>query len=192
MCEGLEAEIDETIEATAGLGGGRDRRGRHREDEERFRLVNRKDKGIARLNNGCSMDELKHWQRCMELHLECQPGWKGATLVMRQIRKEKEELCQDNFTMMINQMNRAEDASLHVEAKDWSYEEMEVHLYALLVPLLSSDLLAIADQVRNMDGFEMWRQVVREKDPVQQNAAFHLESEIQSMAKEKCRNLKSG
>ena len=93
-------------------------------------------------------------------------------------------MCRDNFTIMINRLNEAEDKGLHVDSRAWSYEDMQVHMYACVVPLPSPELLAVADQVKDMDGFEMWRQVVREKDPVQQHAAFHLEAEIQSMATE--------
>ena len=55
---------------------------------------------------------------------------------------------------------------------------MKAELMMFLSPLLSADLGAFAAHVRDQDGFELWRLITREKDPVQVNTAFHLESEI--------------
>ena len=67
---------------------------------------------------------------------------------------------------------------------------MKVNLFALLLPILGPDLGSMSQQVRGQNGFELWRLIAREKDPIMLHASFHMEAEIQKMAWQKCKSFR--
>ena len=106
----VQAEVDTLFADTqakmefADAGG---RRGHQAEDRRyaTFRLAHRKDKGVSKLSKGCSLDKIKHWQRCVELRIECFPGWSGCTRVLRQVRLERDEVDVVNVLKMVEKIN---------------------------------------------------------------------------------------
>ena len=52
-------------------------------------------------------------------------------------------------------------------------------LYALLSSEVNVDLFAKYSQVGSADGFELWRVIHKDRDPIKKDAGFHFKLEIQ-------------
>ena len=59
-----------------------------------------------------------------------------------------------------------------------------------LLPKLNTALATISSQIDEMDGFNMWRIINKEQDPIHKNTKFHNELDIRQLANTKCKNFK--
>ena len=72
----------------------------------------------------------------------------------------------------------------------WEFQQKATELYIFLLPKLNTGLSVKITQVEEMNGFDLWRMINREEDPMKQDAGLHIEVEIQSTGGQKCRNIK--
>ena len=101
-CIKTKAEVDDKLRFGAGGGFGG---GRRDDDDGGFNLVHKKDR-LNKLEKNCLRDDFKHWQTCIELHLECQSGWAGATTLLRRLRLVTETLTNIKFAEIIAELDR--------------------------------------------------------------------------------------
>ena len=66
----------------------------------------------------------------------------------------------------------------------FSAKAMDISTFLLLK--LNTLLSTIVGQVEDNNGFELWRMVNREEDPIRHNAKFQLEVDVRGLGQRKC------
>ena len=158
------------------------------------RLLNPKENPVYKLKDNCTRDEFLHWKRNVEVHLESIGGWSGATKVLRKIRLNGKEVSLDDYSTVINGCY-ADDQDDPQKEKVWTgwrdeFSERSKELYIFLLPKLSTSLAILLSQVDAMNGFELWRLINQEEDPVRNHARFHMENDIRQLTAKRCKNFK--
>ena len=69
----------------------------------------------------------------------------------------------------LSAINEEDDSGI-AGLEGWKHDEF----FGSLLPLLSTDLAALEEQVDEPDGFEMVRLAAREKDTIQHNVDFRI------------------
>ena len=125
------------------------------------------------------------WIENLYLHLENFKEWKGVTHFLKELRKEKEDL--DDISIR-NCLINAENNSSHEFNKGLFDEKIkDKELYSYLYPKLNTRQKALIIDTKS--GFETYRRIVREDDPIGDNTAYALEYEFQDYAFTKAKTL---
>ena len=82
--------------------------------------------------------------------------------------------------VMIQEHGRTGEKDLPIE--DWNFKERTTELYKAMARNLNTDCFTAFKDPEEMNGFEVYRQIMRTKDPLRKNLDFHLESAISQMA----------
>ena len=59
-----------------------------------------------------------------------------------------------------------------------------------LLPKLNTGLAILVGPIDNMNGFELWRSVLKEEDPIHKNEKFHMELDVRQLCSTRCKNFK--
>ena len=136
----------------------------------------------------CSVEQFKMWRHDGLAFLEANPRWSQASRVLHEIWKSAAEVgrkvCQQ-AAFDVNHAVETEAGSGEFHSDLWrlSFEERAKELYQLVWRILSLSCFTDYKQIDSMNGFELWRQVSRAKDPIRKDVDFHLNLAIQPMGR---------
>ena len=122
----------------------------------------------------------------MECHLESIDEWSGASKLLQNIRRSKTEVKHDTYEAAVAETIQDIDQS------NWTvgFEKRTKEIYMFLLPKLNTGLAILVGPVDNMNGFELWRSVLKEEDPIHKNEEFHMELDVRQLCSTRCKNFK--
>ena len=157
-------------------------------------LVDSRDFKVSMMPESCNAEQFKKWRHDALVFLEAHPKWAGAKKILGYIRKAVQVIDTDAMFKAINDANsecNEETGSPVTDPDHWTFLDRSRELYQLLSVKLNSSAFADFKDEDNMNGFELWRQLNKSKDPIRQDIAFHLELAIQNMATTRENNFES-
>ena len=157
-------------------------------------LVDSRDFKVSMMPESCNAEQFKKWRHDALVVLEAHPNWAGAKKVLGCVRKAVRVVDTDIMRKTILDANsecEEETGSYLTDPDGWNFLDRSRELYQLLSVKLNSSAFADFKDEDNMNGFELWRQLNKSKDPIRQDVAFHLELAIQSMASTRETNFES-
>ena len=169
----LESELTK-LENKASGGGGRKPLGEGKFD------------AVQKLGDECTRDQFGHWLHCIELQVEQSAGWAHWSRVLRQLRKQDDQASEAVVKAMVDKVNN--ESGTEVIDDSYSFANKSQELYTYLIPRLDSELGNLCED-EQQNGFEVFRTVLKEKDPNLANVEFHLQGEIQALGQRRCQSL---
>ena len=76
-----------------------------------------------------------------------------------------------------------------IEELGWEFIEKTSELYTFMMPSLNVELATMCKDGFEQNGFEVYRKINEEKDPIHENVEFMLYAELQGMVQKRCRTL---
>ena len=160
----------------------------------RLRVPDPSGWSMATLKNG--NDDFKGWRES----LETQVGsiWLGLDRMMELIREKSQVVVP--FTQVVyeellckaypvNPQTGVRDLPLGSNNADWSYEFVSRKLYMVVHGYSGADPRKIIEECNDKCGFDAYRLLVKEYDPVSSDTEYHLQDRVMAIAKWSIKNL---
>ena len=151
-------------------------------------LVDTRDYKVDKMPEPCSLEQYKKWRHDTVVLLEAHPRWNGAKKILGCIRKSTKAVDSECLSQAIREVNHeCQEEFSHplVDGSDWDFLSRSRELYQLISVKLNSATFSDLKDDEGMNGFEMWRLMDKQKDPIRKDIGFHLEIAIQAMASQR-------
>ena len=144
-------------------------------------IVDSRDYHLDTLEKDVTLEGFKHWRHKAEQFLQAHETWKGASHMLDVVRRHPREIVFADWNEMIRKANDTAGEDV-VNGSLWDYHTHSQELYQMLSLKLNLDLFTRFSQVGTSNGFELWRQINKDRDPMKKDAHFFLRLEIRNMA----------
>ena len=179
-----QAEHQRLSSTSAGMSSGGGDGGKGAGDSRGFKsLLDPRDYKFPSMPESCNLEVFKKWRHDALTFLEANSRWGGATQLLDQVRKTTKPIDVDEFLIIVEKTMKAPeiDDEPFVSA-DWEkgyFVERSKELYQLVTSKLNVNSYTDFKQNDSMNGFELWRQLNRTRDPIRKDIDFHLGIQLQ-------------
>ena len=148
-------------------------------------LANPKYDQLPNLKEDFDKEDFLNWRWQLDMHLEgVGKVWEHGEVLMKLVRRSKEEIDTLKFDD-IKAKFRQETAEFCIT----DFEQQGRALYLFITKRLPKRLATICKGVDGMNGFEAYRLVNEEADPVMENVELQMSMEINKLATIRCKTV---
>ena len=153
-------------------------------------ILDSRDFKVEKLEVSPSLESFKKWRHDLCLFLQTHAKWSGAGLYLDKARRWTREIEAAEHDQIILDLGVDRVTKMPIVNRiDWDFNKHGAELYQLLCSRVNLDLFTRFSQEGSTNGFEMWRQVNRDRDdPAKKDAGFFLKIAVQEMAHKRAGN----
>ena len=147
-------------------------------------LVTLKETTVDKLPEVITKVEFDNWVEELYVHIDRANGCTGMSSLLKEIRLCTTSLTEDTMNDIID---KTHDAKNDFDKFSFDYRARDKDLYAYLLRKLNKKLKALVAGTRS--GFEMFRRIMREEDPVTESTEYSLRFAFQQMVFQKSTSI---
>ena len=147
-------------------------------------LVTLKETTVDKLPESVSKTDFDNWVDEFYVHIDRVEGWTGMSCLLKEIRLCKQDLNEELLGQIADKVDSA-DNDFNMLSMDLKTKDRD--LYAYLLKKLNKKLKSLVASTRS--GFEVFRRIMREEDPVTESTEYSLRFAFQQMVFQKSSNM---
>ena len=143
-------------------------------------LVTLKETTVDRLPESVSKADFENWVEELYVHIDRANGCAGMSSLLKEVRLHKTDLTEEALMKIVDKVH---DADNDFDRAFFDYRARDKDLYAYLLRKLNKKLKALVAGTKS--GFETFRRIMREEDPVTESTEYSLRFAFQQMVFQK-------
>ena len=148
------------------------------------KLVNPKETSVEKLHDDIVKGDFTDWVEELYVHLDSLPDWKGTSELLKVIRFDPVELTEESLKKHVLETHHKDNI---FDMLKFDTMARDRDLYAYLLRKLNKKLKGMVAGTKS--GFEVFRIIVREEDPVTTSTEYNLRFAFQQLVFKKCSDL---
>ena len=147
-------------------------------------LVTLKETTVDKIPENICRADFDNWVEELYVHVDRVDGWAGMSNLLKEVRMQQVDLTDETMLKIVDRVHNADN---DFDMSNFNFRARDKDLYAYLLRKLNRKLKALVAGVRS--GFEIFRRIMREEDPVTESTEYSLRFAFQQMVFQKCTNL---
>ena len=147
-------------------------------------MVTLKETTVDKLPDTISKVDFDNWVEELYVHIDRVEGWTGMSHLLKEVRLCKQDINEQILEDIADKVQNADNDFIRF---DVDLKARDKDLYAYLLKKLNKKLKALVASTRN--GFEVFRRIMREEDPVTESTEYSLRFAFQQMVFQKSTNM---
>ena len=148
------------------------------------RLVTLKETTVDKLGEGITKVDFDNWIDELYVHIDMADGWEGVSHLLKEVRLQKVDLTEETMLQLIDKVGQADN---DFSSASFDYKPRDRDLYAYLLRKLNKKLKVLVAGTKS--GFELFRRIMREEDPVTESTEYSLRFAFQQLVYQKSSSM---